>query len=77
MKMDLEKLFIEENVGGWDLLLRAFIGSAGVVLWMLGLVRLDAPWSWVYGLAVFVCLFTSITRHCSPYGLIGLSTKKK
>lgn len=71
--MDFSKLFLEENVGGWDLFLRAALGSALIVGLALGL--LTEPLNWIAGVIAFVCLFSGMTRHCTPYALLGLSTK--
>lgn len=75
--MDTEKVFLEENVGGWDLFIRAAVGAAGVVALSTGLVSLDEPWNWVLGLVLFAALFTALTRHCTPYVLLGFSTARK
>lgn len=75
--MNLEKLFIEENVGGWDLFLRAAIGAAGIVGLSMNLIALAEPLNWILGLIIFVCLFSVTTRHCTPYALLGISTAKK
>jgi len=75
--MNLEKLFTEENVGGWDLFLRALIGSAGTIALAMNLITLTEPWNWLAGLIIFIALFTSITRHCTPYGLIRMNTARK
>jgi hypothetical protein len=75
--MNLEKLFIEENVGGWDLFLRAAIGAAGIVALAMNLITLTEPWNWIFGFIIFVALFSGMTRHCTPYALLGISTAKK
>jgi hypothetical protein len=75
--MDIEKLLTEENVGGWDLFVRAVIGAAGIVALSLGLIQLAEPWNWVLGLVLFIALFTGITRHCTPYSFLGISTARK
>ena len=72
--MDPYKLFVEENVGGWDLFLRALLGSASIVVLALG--WLSEPWNYVAALVAFVGLFSGMTRHCTPYSLLGWSTKK-
>lgn len=73
--MDLEKLFLEENVGGWDLFLRALFGAVGVVFLALGFF--DAPVNYFVGLISFIGLFSAVTRHCTPYAVLGFSTRKK
>ncbi|MDD4497304.1 MAG: DUF2892 domain-containing protein [Methanosarcinaceae archaeon] len=74
--MDLKKLFTEKNVGGYDLTLRALLGSLAITALAMDLVE-TWPWNWVVGLVALVGLFTSITRHCSPYGLLGINTAEK
>lgn len=71
--MDLGKKMTEENVGGIDLTIRAAAGSLAIVLLALDL----APGIWKYVLAViaFIGIFSGITRHCTPYSLIGFSTR--
>jgi hypothetical protein len=73
--MKLSKLLLEENVGGWDLFLRSFLGSLAVVALALGL--LESPWHWVAALVGFVGLFSGMTRHCTPYAVLGISTAEK
>ena len=73
--MDLDKLLLEENVGGLDLWIRAVFGSAAIVVLAMDLV--SGLWAWIIGFIAFTGLFTSITRHCMPYALIGYSTAKK
>jgi hypothetical protein len=75
--MDLEKIFLQENVGGWDLFLRSAFGAAGIVALSMGLINFPEPWNWAFGLAVFVALFSGMTRHCTPYSFIGFSTARK
>jgi hypothetical protein len=66
---------MEENVGGLDLYLRATAGSAAIVLLALDLI--PEPWGWVVGLTAFIGLHSSVTRHCTPYALIGFSTARE
>jgi hypothetical protein len=73
--MDLSRLLLEENVGGWDLFFRAALGSASIVVLALG--YLMEPWSYVAGIVAFVGLFSGIMRHCTPYVLFGISTRRK
>jgi hypothetical protein len=75
--MDMDTLFLQENVGGWDLFLRSAFGAAGIVALSMGLIKFPEPWNQVFGLAVFVGLFSGMTRHCTPYGVLGVSTAKK
>jgi hypothetical protein len=74
--MDLRKLFLEENVGGYDLLVRALTGSALVIALAMDLIE-TYPWNWVAGALAFVTLFPAITRHCTPYSFWGINTAKK
>ncbi|HII02259.1 TPA: DUF2892 domain-containing protein [Methanosarcinaceae archaeon] len=74
--MDLKKLLLEENVGGFDLMFRALLGVLGITALAMGLVK-TFPWKWITALIAAVGLFTSITRHCSPYHLLGINTAKK
>ncbi len=73
--MDLNKLFLEKNVGGYDLLIRSAVGSLAIIA--LAMDAVESPWNWVLAVIAFWGLFTGITRHCTPYALIGFSTKKK
>ena len=73
--MDMHRLLLEENVGGWDLFIRAALGSAAIVVLALG--WLMEPWSYAAGAVAFVGLFSGIMRHCTPYVLFGFSTKRK
>ncbi|MDP6627259.1 MAG: DUF2892 domain-containing protein [Methanopyri archaeon] len=72
--MDLRTLLLTENVGGWDLFLRALLGSISVVALAMDLVP-EGPARGVVGFFAAACLFTSITRHCTPYVLLDYSTK--
>jgi len=74
--MDISKILYGENVGGIDLMIRAFIGTLAIVILAVFdfkslILRI------ILGLLAFLGLFTSITRHCLPYGLLGWSTAKK
>jgi len=75
--MSLDDTFLKENVGGWDLFFRSAFGAAGIVALSMGLIKFAEPWNWVFGLAVFVGLFSGMTRHCTPYGVLGISTAKR
>ncbi|MBN2250618.1 MAG: DUF2892 domain-containing protein [Candidatus Altiarchaeota archaeon] len=74
--MNLEKIFLEENVGGWDLFIRAAIGAAGTAAYSTGLVTATEPWNWIITAVIFVTLFSGMTRHCTPYALLGISTAR-
>jgi len=72
----LKDTFTLENVGGYDLLFRALLGSVAIVILAMDLIE-PGLWKWVTALIAFSGLFTSITRHCTPYVLIGFSTAEK
>jgi hypothetical protein len=74
--MNLEKLFLKENVGGFDLVLRTAIGVAAIIVLATNLVK-NSPLKWIIALIAFVGLFSSILRHCTPYAILGISTAKK
>jgi hypothetical protein len=74
--MDIGKILYSENVGGIDLLLRAFVGTIAIIVLAWGFFK-AWPIKLVLSIVAFLGLFTSITRHCLPYGLIGFSTAKK
>ncbi|WP_321417382.1 DUF2892 domain-containing protein [uncultured Methanomethylovorans sp.] len=71
--MNLKEALTQENVGGYDLLLRALIGSVAIVVLALDLIE-PGLWKWITALIAFIGLFTGMTRHCIPYLLIGFST---
>ncbi|MFH1834877.1 MAG: DUF2892 domain-containing protein [Methanobacteriota archaeon] len=71
----MDKNFSARNVGGTDLIIRAFIGCVGVFALALHLV--PPQWVRLVALISFVGLFTSITRRCLLYVLFGFSTAKK
>jgi hypothetical protein len=58
-------LFLEENVGGFDLLLRTTFGVLAIIALGTGFVK-TSPWKWIVSLIAFTGLYTSILRHCSP-----------
>ncbi|OPY21470.1 MAG: hypothetical protein A4E24_00530 [Methanomethylovorans sp. PtaU1.Bin093] len=74
--MKLKDTLTRENVGGYDLLLRALLGSIAIVILAMDLVE-PGPWKWVTALIAFTGLFTGMTRHCTPYVLMGFSTAEK
>jgi len=75
ISMNVKKMLCEENVGGYDLALRAAVGTLTVIILALGLA--SPPWTWVLAVLAFGSLYTSITRHCTPYGLFGINTARK
>jgi hypothetical protein len=74
--MDLKKLVLEENVGGYDLLVRSIAGSLAITALALDWVS-AAPWRSVVALIAVIGLFSGMTRHCTPYALLGISTKRR
>ncbi len=74
--MDFEKIFLVENVGGIDLLFRAFVGTLPLIILAWGFFT-AWPIKLVLSLMAFWGLVTSIMRHCLIYGLLGWSTAKK
>ena len=73
--MKFKDLLLGENVGGWDLTLRALLGSTAVVI--LALDLMTGVLKWVVALIALGGLYTSITRHCTPYVLLGINTSKE
>lgn len=74
--MNLKKLFLEENVGGFDLVFRTISGTLAVLALATGIVR-KSPWKWIVALIAFTGLYSSILRHCTPYVILGINTAKK
>jgi len=74
--MKLSQILWEENVGGLDLVARSLVGSVGIIALAMNLLP-DGIVTWAVALVTFVGLFSGMTKHCSPYGLIGFSTAKK
>ncbi|HII81155.1 MAG TPA: DUF2892 domain-containing protein [Methanosarcina sp.] len=74
--MNLNKLFLEENVGGFDLLFRTIYGTLSILALATGLVK-RSPWNWIVALIAFTGLYSSILRHCTPYAILGINTAKK
>jgi hypothetical protein len=72
---DLKKMFLEENVGGFDLLFRTAFGVIAIIALATGFVK-TSPWKWVVSLIAFTGLCTSIMRHCSPYYIFKINTAK-
>ncbi len=73
--MDIGKMLFEENVGGLDLAFRAFVGTLAVIILASGIFSFW-PIKLVLAIAAFAGLYTSITRHCTPYAFLGFSTSK-
>jgi hypothetical protein len=73
--MNLKKLFLEENVGGFDLLLRTMFGVLAIIALGTGFVK-TSPWKWVVTLIAFTGLYSSILRHCTSYSIFKINTAK-
>jgi len=73
---NFKKLFLEENVGGFDLLFRTIYGILTILALATGIVK-KSPWKWIVALVAFTGLYSSILRHCTPYAILGISTAKK
>jgi Protein of unknown function (DUF2892) len=69
-------LFLEENVGGFDLLFRTTFGVLAIIALAANLVK-SSPLKWIFALIAFTGLFSSILRHCTPYSILGISTAEK
>lgn len=76
MKMDLKYTFLQENVDGIDIFVRAIIGSVAITALDMDYVD-TCPWNWITALIALTGLFTTITRDCIPYSFIGFSTVRK
>ncbi|MFH1055570.1 MAG: DUF2892 domain-containing protein [Candidatus Altiarchaeota archaeon] len=74
--MDFGRVLYGENVGGVDLMLRAFVGTLAMIILAWGFFEFW-PIKVVLALLAFAGLFTSMTRHCTAYSLLGFSTAKK
>ena len=70
--MDLREALTNENVGGWDLMVRALAGTVAVTALALDMV--PGQWRWLAALIAFLGLFSATTRHCTPYNLLGVNT---
>jgi len=70
---NLKELFMKENVGGLDLILRALLGSLAISALALGIAK-HSKWKWVLAIIGFTGIFSSLTRHCTPYVLFGINT---
>lgn len=73
--MGITDILLEENVGGIDLFIRAFIGTTAIIALAMDIVVY--PWNWLAALIAFTGLFTAITRHCTAYIPFKFSTSKK
>ncbi len=66
-------ILTEKNVGGIDLMVRSLLGTVSMVVLALGLVA--GSLKWVVAVVAFLGVFTSLTRHCLLYSLLGVTTK--
>jgi hypothetical protein len=73
--VNLKELLMKENVGGLDLILRALFGSLAISALALGVAK-RSKWKWILALIGFTGIFSSITRHCTPYELFGINTAR-
>jgi len=69
-------LFLEENVGGFDLLFRTTFGVLAIIALAMNLVK-SSPLKWIVALIAFTGLFSSILRHCTPYLSLGSAPQRK
>ena len=74
--MDLKEIFLQENVGGIDLALRALSGTIAITALSLDLVEPGIR-EWILAIIAVIGLYTSIMRHCSLYPFIGVNTAKR
>ena len=73
--MDMLKILTEKNVGGIDLFLRSLLGSLAITL--LALDAVPDSMRVLTGIVAFVGLFSGLTKHCTPYSLLGINTRRK
>lgn len=71
--MNIKKLFLEQNVGGFDLLLRTTLGVTAIIVLASNIVK-SSPLKWIVAAIAFSGLYSSIMRHCLPYSILGIST---
>lgn len=74
--VSLKQILLQENVGGLDLVLRAFLGSFALSALALGFAK-NSKWKWILAIIGFTGIFSSITRHCTPYVLLGINTASR
>jgi hypothetical protein len=73
---NLKRLFLEQNVGGFDLVLRTTFGVLAIIALATGIVK-TSPLKWIIAAIAFTGLYSSILRHCTPYSILGISTAEK
>ncbi|MCC4769747.1 DUF2892 domain-containing protein [Methanosarcina sp. DH2] len=74
--MNIKRLFLEQNVGGFDLVIRTILGVVATLALAMNLVK-SSPLKWIVALIAFTGLYSSILRHCTPYTMLGINTAKK
>ncbi|MGB9929343.1 MAG: YgaP family membrane protein [Methanosarcina sp.] len=74
--MNLKKLILEENVGGYDLAFRAMCGVLAIIALANEIVK-NSFLRWIVTGIAFMGLYSSILRHCDIYALLGISTAEK
>ena len=74
--VNLKEILLNENVGGFDLFIRALLGSVSITALALGILK-DSKLKWLLAIIGLTGIFTSLTRHCTPYNLLGINTAKK
>lgn len=74
--MNIKRLFLEQNVGGFDLVIRTILGVVATLALAMNLVK-SSPLKWIVALIAFTGLYSSILRHCTPYTILGINTAKK
>lgn len=55
-------------------MIRALAGTIAIIA--LAMDMASGRWRWVLAFIAAVGLYTAIMRHCSPYVIMGISTKK-
>jgi len=70
--MDIHELLTKKNVGGFDLLARSLFGTIAMIA--LAMDMADGMAEVALAVVAFIGVFTSLTQHCTPYALLGLST---
>ncbi|MDY9926624.1 DUF2892 domain-containing protein [Methanosarcina sp.] len=74
--MNIKRLFLEQNVGGFDLVIRTILGVVATLALAMNLIK-SSPLKWIVALIAFTGLYSSILRHCTPYTMLGINTAKK
>lgn len=74
--VNLKEILLNENVGGLDLFIRALLGSFAITALAAGIMK-QSKLKWLLAIIGFAGVFTSLTRHCTPYNFLGINTAKK